>query len=124
MSRKRKPKKTEEENLLVMDRMSMLIENRCLHLITRKYKKRFWIYLKNKETLKTNGIIRLNKMSIGVLYVYTKLDFPLEEFCEGFESKDYKTYYSNKITIKSRDHLLELLELLNELKFKELLYNK
>lgn len=101
--------------------LSAVLEQEC-GIATRKSPNRPWLYLKDRKNLKTFGGIRMNKNSIGTLYINTKLSTSLEDDMFGVISKRNKEYISNKIIISDLKALKKMIALINDLNDKGVLY--
>jgi hypothetical protein len=94
--------------------LSTYLEEKC-NIITKKSDNRPWLYMKDSETLKTLGGVRLNKNSIGTFYIDTKIGHPLNEELIGFVSKENKNYITNRIIVNDLPTLERVCDIINNL---------
>ena len=102
------------ENIKDPKKLSEFLELKC-NIITKKSANRPWLYLKDSDTLKTLGGIRLNKNSIGTFYIDTNLKNPLNEEIFGVVSKKNKNFISNRIIVNDLNTLVRICDLINNL---------
>lgn len=111
------------ENIKQYEVLESVIRQEC-NIATKKSPNRPWIYLKDINTLKTFGGLRMNKNTIGTLYIDTIKGLFLEDEFFGVTSRDTKDYVSNKIVINDLKGLKKMIKLINELKGKNVLYTR
>ncbi|UDY80730.1 hypothetical protein [Geobacillus phage GR1] len=102
------------ENIKDPKKLSEFLEMKC-NIVTKKSPNRPWIYLKDSDTLKTLGGVRLNKNSIGTFYIDTTLRNPLNEEIFGIVSKENKNFISNRIIVNDLNTLDRVCDLINSL---------
>lgn len=101
--------------------LSAVLKQEC-DIATKKSLNRPWIYLKEKENLKTFGGVRMNKNSIGTFYINTILGHNLEDDLFGVVSSENEDYISNKVSIKDLNGLKKMMTLINNLAEEGKLY--
>lgn len=101
--------------------LSSVLKQEC-DIATKKSLNRPWIYLKEKENLKTFGGVRMNKNSIGTFYINTTLGHNLEDELFGVISNENEDYISNKISVKDLKGLKKMITLINNLAKENKLY--
>lgn len=109
------------ENIKDYKKLSEFLEMKC-EVVTKKSPNRPWLYIKDADTLKTLGGVRLNKNSIGTFYIDTTLSNPLNEIIFGVVSKETKNFISNRIIVNDLQTLEKLCDLINQLKSECKLY--
>ncbi|PHE70525.1 hypothetical protein [Bacillus wiedmannii] len=102
------------ENIKDPKMLSKVLEQKC-DIVTKKSANRPWLYLKDSDTLKTIGGVRLNKNSIGTFYIDTNLKHSLSETMFGVVSKETKNFISNRIIVNDLQSLDKICNLINEL---------
>jgi hypothetical protein len=102
------------ENIKDPKKLSEFLELKC-NIVTKKSVNRPWLYLKDSDTLKTLGGVRLNKNSIGTFYIDTNLKNPLNEEIFGIVSKENKNFISNRIIVNDLNTLDRVCDLINSL---------
>lgn len=102
------------ENIKDPKKLSEFLEMKC-NIVTKKSSNRPWIYLKDSDTLKTFGGVRLNKNSIGTFYIDTILGNSLNKEIFGIVSKENKNFISNRIIVNDLNTLDRVCDLINKL---------
>jgi hypothetical protein len=110
------------ENIKDYKVLAEFLEQKC-NIVTKKSPNRPWLYIKDRDTLRTLGGVRLNKNSIGTFYIDTKLKYPLNETLIGVVSKECKNFISNRIIVNDLQTLEKVCEIINELMESGKIYN-
>ncbi|PED64047.1 hypothetical protein [Priestia megaterium] len=110
------------ENIKDYKVLAAVLEQKC-EVVTKKSPNRPWLYIKDAETLKTLGGVRLNKNSIGTFYIDTRLGHPLNATMIGVVSKESKKFISNRIIVNDLQSLEKVCELIQSLMDSGAIYN-
>ncbi|PEN61594.1 hypothetical protein [Bacillus wiedmannii] len=102
------------ENIKDPKMLAKVLEQKC-DIVTKKSANRPWLYLKDSDTLKTIGGVRLNKNSIGTFYIDTNLKHSLSDTMFGVVSKETKNFISNRIIVNDLQSLDKICNLIIEL---------
>lgn len=100
--------------------LASVLEQKC-EIVTKKSPNRSWLYIKDADTLKTLGGVRLNKNSIGTFYIDTRLGHPIDLI--GVVSKETKNFISNRIIVNDLHTLEKVCEIIQELIDSGKIYN-